>query len=158
MRDMVKASLKNYRQSARKVRLVADKVRGKRAVDAVTELSFIPKRASLPVQKLIQSAIANAEHNNNTKAENLVISEIRVNEGFTMKRFIPKARGMAHPIRKRTCSVDIVLVDATATADAKVEEKKAPAAKKETKEAAPAKKKATTAKKTTKKVTKEDKK
>jgi large subunit ribosomal protein L22 len=106
---MATASLKNYRQSPRKVRLVVDQVRGKKALDAVTELSFTPKRASLPIQKLIQSAIANAENNEGLKAENLVIKEIRVNDGFSMKRFIPKARGMAHPIKKRTCHVEIIV-------------------------------------------------
>jgi len=111
---MVTATLKNYRQSPRKVRLVADQVRGKKALAAITELTFTPKRASLPVQKLIESAVANAEHNSGLKAENLIIKEIRVNDGFSMKRFIPKARGMAHPIKKRTCHVEIVLVDITA--------------------------------------------
>jgi large subunit ribosomal protein L22 len=125
---MVTASLKNYRQSARKVRLVVDEIRGKKALDAIVQLSFTPKRSSEPLQKLIKSAIANAEHNHSLKAEDLVISEIRVNEGFSMKRYIPQARGMAHPIRKRTSHIEIQLSD---NSPAKKEVKKEDAVKKE---------------------------
>ena len=106
---MVTATLKNYRQSARKVRAVVDEVRGKSANEAIAKLSFIPNRASLPVKKLIESAVANAKHNHNMDPDSLFIKTIVVNEGLTMKRWVPKARGTAHPIRKRTSQVVVTL-------------------------------------------------
>jgi large subunit ribosomal protein L22 len=105
---MSKALLKNYRQSPRKVRLIADVVRGKKVNDALTTLRFMPKRSALPMQKLIESAFANAK-DNSVPTENLIIKEITVDEGVTMKRWIPKWRGTAHPIRKRTSNVKVVL-------------------------------------------------
>lgn len=106
---MVKASLKNHRQSARKVRSVVDEIRGKKVNDALVQLSFIPKRASLPIKKLVESAVSNAKVNYDLDPENLIISSIKVNEGVTMKRWIPKWRGIAHPIRKRTSHIEVVL-------------------------------------------------
>jgi len=105
----MKAILKNYRQSPRKVRLVADLIRGKRADEAQRTLEFTPKRASLTLAKLIDSAIANAEHNSNKKPENLFVSEIRVDEGLTIRRFRPRARGRANRIRKRTSRIILTL-------------------------------------------------
>jgi large subunit ribosomal protein L22 len=108
----MKAVLRNYRQSPRKVRLVADYIRGKNALEAITELRFVTKRASEPIAKLIESALANAKENNSVSDEeqkNLFIKEIRVNEGFTLKRFMPRAMGRATTIRKRTSHVHIVL-------------------------------------------------
>lgn len=105
----MKAILKNYRQSPRKVRLVADLIRGKRADEAQRTLEFTPKRACGPLMKLIDSAIANAEHNANRKAEELYVKEIRVDEGFTLKRFRPRARGRANRIRKRTSHIRLTL-------------------------------------------------
>jgi len=138
---MITAELKNYRQSARKVRLVADAVRGKKVTTALTELEFTPKRAALPIKKLIQSAAANAKHNHQIDVNDLYIKTIMVNEGFTMKRWIPKWRGTAHPIRKRTSSVKVEL----ATADEKATDtKKADKSAKEAKKAKPATKKADT--------------
>lgn len=99
------AKLKNYRQSPRKVRLVADLVRGKRAAQALAELSMLPKRASEPMQKLIKSAVANAGEN----ASELVISKIEVNGGIVFKRFMPRARGRAGAIRKKTSIVTLTL-------------------------------------------------
>lgn len=106
---MVTATLKNYRQSPRKVRTIVDEVRGKTASEAITKLSFIPNRAALPVKKLIESAVSNAKHNHNMDPESLVIKSIVVNEGITMKRWIPKWRGTAHPIRKRSSQVVVTL-------------------------------------------------
>lgn len=106
----VTAQLKNYRQSPRKVRIVADTVRGKRAEEAVTLLSFVPKRGAFPLQKLVQSAIANAKALA-IPVENLVVKEIRVDGGAILYRRQPRSRGMANPIRKRTSHVSIILAE-----------------------------------------------
>lgn len=105
----MKAILKNYRQSPRKVRLVADLVRGKRADESLLTLEFTPKRASETISKLIKSAVANAVNNDNKKPENLFVSEITVDEGLTLKRFRPRARGRAARIRKRTSHITVTL-------------------------------------------------
>lgn len=105
----MKALLKNYRQSPRKVRLVADFVRGKKVDAALVALEFLPKRASRAIAKLIASARANAEHNFKVVDANLFIKEIRVDEGPTMKRHRPVSRGRAHGINKRTSHIQIAL-------------------------------------------------
>ena len=102
------ASLSNYRQAPRKVRLVADLVRGKSAVHALGLLSMLPKRASEPMQKLIKSAIANATKEGVTAAD-LYISKIEVNGGIVFKRSMPRARGRASQILKRTSHVTLSL-------------------------------------------------
>lgn len=106
---MVKAELKNYRQSPRKVRLVADLIRGKKVDDALTLLTFTVKRTSNPLKKLLESAIANASHNFNIPIGELFIKEIRVDQGPTLKRFRPRAFGRASAINKRTSRVLINL-------------------------------------------------
>lgn len=106
---MVKAELKNYRQSPRKVRLVADIVRGKKVNEALNILTVTAKRSSLPIKKLVESAIANAKHNFGLDENNLFIKEISVNEGVTIHRWMPRARGSAAPIRKRTSRVFVIL-------------------------------------------------
>ena len=103
-----RAQLNDYRQSPRKVRVVADTVRGKKVEDALNILTFIPKRAGLPLKKLIASAYANAG-----KAEGLVVKEIKVDAGATLYRRRPRSRGMANPIRKRTSHVSVVLAPRT---------------------------------------------
>ncbi len=103
-----KAELKNYRQSPRKVRLVADSLRGKKVEDAITVLSFMPKRSALPLQKLLSSALANAK-NLSLPTENLIVKEIRVDAGATLYRSRPRSKGMANPIRKRTSHVSVTL-------------------------------------------------
>lgn len=105
-----KAELNNYRQSPRKVRVVADTVRGKKAEEAITLLSFMPKRPALPLQKLISSAIANAK-NLSLSSENLVVKKITVDAGSTLFRRRPRSRGMANPIRKRTSHISVTLAD-----------------------------------------------
>lgn len=105
----MKAYLKNYRQSPRKVRLVADVVRGKSVAVAETELAFLPKRASEMFSKLIKSAVANAVNNDGKNPDNLFIKEVRVDEGPTQKRYIAKWRGIANRIRKRTSNITLVL-------------------------------------------------
>src|SRR3989338_610489 len=106
---MIKAELKNYRQSPRKVRLVADLIRGKQVERALVELSHLDKKASLVLKKLVDSAVANAKHNFNIEKDNLFIKEIRVDEGTTMKRWMPGARGRAFPFKRRTCRVFVAL-------------------------------------------------
>lgn len=106
---LVTAQLNDYRQSPRKVRLVADAVRGKKVSVALTNLNFIPKRATLALVKLIESAVANATNNHGLSLESLVVKEIRVDGGSILYRRMPRARGSAYPIRKRTSSVRVVL-------------------------------------------------
>lgn len=105
----MKSFLKNYRQSPRKVRLVADAVRGKNVGIALRDLEFITKRATDPLAKLIKSAIANAKNNNNATEENLFVKEIQVNKGIVMKRIMPRAWGSASRINKRTSHVSVTL-------------------------------------------------
>lgn len=105
----MKSYLKNYRQSPRKVRLVADAVKGKRVDVALRDLAFITKRATSPLVKLIKSAVSNAKNNNNVSDESLYIKEIQVNKGIVLKRIMPRARGSAARINKRTSHVSVVL-------------------------------------------------
>lgn len=119
----MKSFLKNYRQSPRKVRLVADAVRGKNVAIALRDLAFITKRATDPLAKLIKSAVANAKNNSNVSEENLFIKEIQVNKGIVMKRIMPRARGSAARINKRTSHVSVTLEEKAPKA-AKVKAKK----------------------------------
>ena len=105
---MATAFLKNYRQSPRKVRIVADTIRGKKIVDAQNVLAFMPKRAALPIKKLLDSAIANAKVNGEA-LDTLVVKEVSVQQGIVAHRWMPKWRGMAHPIKKKSSHVKIVL-------------------------------------------------
>lgn len=105
----MKAVLKNYRQSPRKVRLIADLVRGKYVDDALVFLSFIDKRAASPVKKLIQSAVSNAKSVGSSDMGKLIIKSIQVDKGFIFKRYRARARGRAAPIRKRTSHISIML-------------------------------------------------
>ncbi len=127
---MVTASLSNYRQAPRKVRLVAGLLRGKTVAAAMNMLLVTTKRASDPLAKLLESAVANAK-NRGISTENLFIKEIRVDQGLVMRRMMPGARGTGFPIRKKTSHVHIVL------------ESKAPKAVKAPKPATPKAKKAT---------------
>lgn len=106
---MITAKLSNNRQSPRKVRLVADLIRGKKVEKALEELGFLNKKASLSIKKLLDSAIANAKNNFNIEKGNLIVKEIRVDEGPVMKRSMPRARGRAFPIKKRTSHIQIGL-------------------------------------------------
>jgi len=105
----MKSSLKNYRQSPRKVRLVADLVRGKKVNQALLELNFLPKRAGEVMSKLISSAAANAENNFKVSVDDLIIKEISVDQGLTLKRYRPRARGVAKRINKRTSNINVSL-------------------------------------------------
>ncbi len=104
----MKAVLKNYRQSPRKVRLLADLVRGKRVSQALQTLSFTNKRAADPVVKLINSAVANAKQQG-ADVEKLFIKSIAVDKGIVLKRFMPRARGSAAQILKRSSHVAVEL-------------------------------------------------
>jgi large subunit ribosomal protein L22 len=105
---MVTASLNNYRQSPRKVRIVANLIKGKGVTEALNALAFVNKRATDPLGKLIKSAVANAK-NLNIPTDNLVIKELRVDGGQVLKRRMPRARGNAAPIHKRTSHVMVML-------------------------------------------------
>lgn len=106
---MITASLQNYRISPRKVRLVADMVRGKRISVAKDILDNVSKKARHPISALIDSAVANASHNHKIERDNLIIKEIRVDQGYVLKRSMPMSRGSAFPLKKRTSHVSIVL-------------------------------------------------
>ena len=106
---MITAKLNDYRQSPRKVRLVANLVKGKKIEDAKNTLTFLIKRAAKPLSDLIDSAVANASHNFNIPADQLFVKEFRVDEGVVLKRRMPRARGMAFPINKRTSHVFVQL-------------------------------------------------
>lgn len=104
----MKAILTNYRQSPRKVRLVGDLVKGKSVADAITSLRFTPKRASAPITKLIESAVANAKSQGKNEA-NLKIDNLTVNKGTVLKRIMPRARGSASRINKRNSHLTVTL-------------------------------------------------
>ena len=105
----VTAEAKNLRISTRKARLVADGLVGKKAAAILEQLRFVSKRAALPLSKVIKSAVSNATNNKKLEEKNLLIKEIKVNEGPTLKRSIARSRGMTHPILKRTCHIKVVL-------------------------------------------------
>jgi large subunit ribosomal protein L22 len=105
----MKATLQTYRQSPRKVRLLADLIRGKGIVIAKTNLQFADKRAAPIFLKLLNSAVANAVNNDGLKMEDLFVKEVSVNQGVTMKRMMPRARGSGARINKRTSHLAIVL-------------------------------------------------
>ena len=103
-----KAELNNYRQSPRKVRLVASAIRGKKVSVAKSLLTFVTKRATGPIHSLLNSAIANAK-NMNLTSDNLFVKAIAVDAGKIMYRRMPAAHGASHPIRKRTSHIKIIL-------------------------------------------------
>lgn len=105
--QVFQAKLKNLRISPRKVRLVADAIRGRNVIEAMDILELTFKRSATPLYKLVKSAAANAENQSGLRAEQLVISRIEVGEGPVMKRFMPRAQGRATLIRKRTSHVTI---------------------------------------------------
>ncbi len=101
------AKLRNARMAAQKVRLVADLIRGQRVEKAINILTFSNKKAAALVKKVLESAIANAEHNDGADVDELKVSTIMVDEGSTMKRWRARARGRAAKIMKRTCHVTV---------------------------------------------------
>ena len=103
------ASLKYARIAPRKVKIVADLLRGKNADEALAIVKFAPKASAEILEKVLKSAIANAENNHYMKKENLYVAEIFANQGPSLKRIRPAAKGSAHRIRKRTSHITIVL-------------------------------------------------
>ncbi len=122
----VQAIAKSVRISPRKVSVVAALVRGRSVEDALVILEHTPRRAAVPVAKVIKSASANADHNHGYKPGTLQIVEISVTPGVRYKRFRPVSRGMAHPYQKRTSHIKVVV-------DGQKRETKKPATKKEAK-------------------------
>ena len=107
----VAARLKGARISAQKARLVADQVRGKPVEEALDLLEFSPKKAAHLVKKVLNSAIANAENNEGADVDELKVSSVYVDEGMTMKRLRPRAKGRADRILKRTCHITVKVAD-----------------------------------------------
>ena len=105
----MKAHLRRTRISAKKANLVAGLIRGKSADEALSLLKFTPKKAAKTLYKVVHSAVANAEQNNDQKRENLVVKSVIVNKGPFYKRFLPSARGRALPISKPTSHITVEL-------------------------------------------------
>lgn len=106
-----RAVAKHIRISPRKARQVVDLVRGKSVGEALNILRFMPNKAATPIYKVVESAAANAENNFDMNSDDLYVSKIFVDEGPTMKRIRPRARGMADRIRKRTSHITVVLAE-----------------------------------------------
>ncbi|MDO8523297.1 MAG: 50S ribosomal protein L22 [bacterium] len=106
-----KAHLRYLRIAPRKVRLVADSIRGKSVREAERLLKFMSKKSALPVGKLLRSAISNAKNNFNIGQEKLFVKSIAVDKGPVLKRIMPRARGSASPIHKHTSHISITLVE-----------------------------------------------
>lgn len=107
----VAAKLRGAQMSAQKARLVADLIRGKRVDQALTILTYSDKKAAHVVKKVLDSAIANAEHNEGADIDELRVSNVFVDEGMTLKRIRPRAKGRADRISKRTCHITIKVSD-----------------------------------------------
>jgi large subunit ribosomal protein L22 len=118
----MKASLKNYRQAPRKVRLVAHLIKGKKVSVAELELKHLAKRAALPIEKLLASAVANAKIAG-MDVENLIVKNVQVNQGLVMKRMMPRAFGRGAPIWKKCCHVFLELAEVGAKKEVKAEKK-----------------------------------
>ncbi len=103
----VSAVMKGARLSAQKARLVADQIRGKRVEEALEVLSFSTKKGAALIKKVLNSAIANAEHNQGLDVDELKVSTIFVDEGVSLKRIMPRAKGRADRITKRSCHITV---------------------------------------------------
>ena len=107
----VAAKLKGARISAQKARLVADQIRGRSVGEALDILNFSTKKGAHLVRELLESAIANAEHNAGADVDDLSVATIYVDEGMTMKRIKPRAKGRADRILKRSCHITLAVAD-----------------------------------------------
>lgn len=107
----VAAKLSGARISAQKARLVADQIRGKKVEEALNILTFSGKKAADLIKKVLESAIANAEHNEGADVDELRVSTVFVNEGRSMKRIKPRAKGRADRIIKRSCHITVKVAD-----------------------------------------------
>jgi large subunit ribosomal protein L22 len=112
----VSAVAKRLRITAQKARLVADQVRGKPVAEALDILAFSTKKGAVLVRKVLESAIANAENNEGADVDELRVHRIFVDEGITMKRIMPRAKGRADRISKRTAHITVTVSDQTAKA------------------------------------------
>jgi large subunit ribosomal protein L22 len=107
----VKATAKTVRVTPRKARLVLDNIRGKSVNEALAILEFTPNQAATAIAKVVKSAAANAEHNNNMNPDDLYIKACYADEGIVLKRFMPRAKGSASQILKRTSHITVVVSD-----------------------------------------------
>jgi large subunit ribosomal protein L22 len=107
----VVAILRGARLSAQKARLVADQIRGKAVEEALQLLTYSPKKGADVIKKVLNSAIANAEHNEGADVDELKVSTIYVDEGMSLKRIRPRAKGRADRIVKRTCHITVKVAD-----------------------------------------------
>ncbi|WP_411743299.1 50S ribosomal protein L22 [Reinekea sp.] len=105
------AVMRGARLSAQKGRLIADLIRGKSVADALDILTFSPKKGADLVKKVLESAVANAEHNNGADVDELNVSTVFVDEGMTMKRIRPRAKGRADRILKRSCHITVKVAE-----------------------------------------------
>jgi large subunit ribosomal protein L22 len=110
-RQRVRAQAKWVRTSARKARIVLDHIRGRSVPEARTILAFTPRAAATDIEKVLRSAVANAESNLGLDGDELLVEAAYADEGPTLKRWKPRARGRVNRIRKRTCHVTVVLVE-----------------------------------------------
>tara|TARA_B100001245_G_scaffold186665_1_gene144837 strand:+ start:91 stop:474 length:384 start_codon:yes stop_codon:yes gene_type:complete len=108
-KNIVKSVNKNVRSSPRKINLLLKNIRGKKADVAIRDLSFARQRIALDIKKTIQSAVANAENNNQYDIDNLYVEEAYVGKSIVLKRFRPRAKGRASPIKKPYSNVTIIL-------------------------------------------------
>ncbi|WP_372921540.1 50S ribosomal protein L22 [Roseovarius sp.] len=108
----VQAIARRIRMSPQKVRLVVDQIRGKDIATALDILAYSNKAAATPIRKVLESAIANAEHNEGADVDELKVSRVFVDEGMILKRIKPRAKGRADRIFKRTCHITVAVSDA----------------------------------------------
>ena len=111
-RQRVQAQAKWVRMSARKARIILDHVRGRTVPEARTILAFTPRAAAVEIEKVLRSAVANAEANAGLDGDELIVEAAYADEGPTLKRWRPRARGRVNRIRKRSCHITLVLVEA----------------------------------------------
>lgn len=121
----VQATLTNLRISPRKTRLVTRTLVGSSVDEALLQLRKQTKKASSPIAKLIESAIANAEHNHKLVRRDLIVDDIRVGDGMRLKRWLPRAFGRATPLVRRGCNVTVIVTSLTTPPEVKKIEKKA---------------------------------
>ena len=107
----VSVKLKGAQMAAQKARLVADQIRGKSVEEALLLLEYSPRKGAMLIKKVLNSAIANAEHNEGADVDELKVSTIYIDEGRTMKRIMPRAKGRADRILKRSCHITLTVAD-----------------------------------------------
>ena len=113
----------DIRTSTRKVRLIADAVRNLGVFEALDALSIMNKKSARDLEKVLKSAVANAQNNSKLEKNNLKIKEIDINEGTFLKRFRPSTRGRIHPYKKRTTNIRIVLEEKTPAQSLEIKQK-----------------------------------